>query len=432
MWRTAVTPVEFDHAQYRLAHKTTHNAALAWNWLVDHVRHLWKTEHRDPSQKEMRAMLKQAPASITIGLHAHVKQCMIDDLEDAIQTYRSNRANGDRHARAPYRHHNYRPLDFTKGYGWRLVDSGRTISLSRGLGQENLTVPVPTITDPQTGRLIPPAEWGTMRLCWDRNHRHWYLHVSVPTGKPANSRMERIMGVDEGIINPVTCAIETDQAYEILVVNGREARAAKHYANTRVARLQRILSRCENGSRRYRKIEAKLRKAYAIAQTRAYNVAHQTSRKTVDFMREHHANRIIAGDVRGIEQRTFQDESKRRRNKKTQRRRLSQWNRGQVENLIEHKSRLETEHVNESYSSQTCPACLTRNHPSGRQYRCHRCGFTCHRDAVGALNILQKATYGQYRPLDMIKPIMSHISEPRRSAGARLWVMPLNRAGGSR
>lgn len=161
-WRTVVVPVRFEGAQYRLAHQTCHNAALSWNWLVDHVRHLWFTEHRDPTQKEMRAILKTAPRSITRGLHAHVKQCMIDDLEDAVKTYRANRDNGDRDARAPYRHHNYRPLDFTKGYGWRLIDDGNAISLSRGLGQENLTVPTPTILDPDTGQPIPPSQWGSV------------------------------------------------------------------------------------------------------------------------------------------------------------------------------------------------------------------------------------------------------------------------------
>ncbi|MHB8190960.1 MAG: zinc ribbon domain-containing protein [Ferrimicrobium sp.] len=48
-------------------------------------------------------------------------------------------------------------------------------------------------------------------------------------------------------------------------------------------------------------------------------------------------------------------------------------------------------YLNESYSSQTCPGCLTRYRPSSRHYRCKNpvCGFSCHRDALGAINIAQ-------------------------------------------
>ncbi|MHB8457247.1 MAG: hypothetical protein ACYDBS_06105, partial [Acidimicrobiales bacterium] len=43
---------------------------------------------------------------------------------------------------------------------------------------------------------------------------------------------------------------------------------------------------------------------------------------------------------------------------------------------------------------------LGDNRLSGRHYRCRVCEFTCHRDAVGAINILQKALHGQYVPID--------------------------------
>lgn len=330
---------------------------------------------------------------------------MIDDLEEAVKTYRTNRNNGDKNAKAPYRHHKYRPLDFTKDYGWRLSKTGTTINLSRGRGQENLTVPTPKIIDPKTGLEILPTQWGSIKLCWNRNRRQWTLHIAVPTGSPEQYQTGNILAIDEGIINPVTAAVETNESYEILVVNGREARAARHYANTRIGKIQETMSRCVKGSRRWRKLGVKLRKAYAIAQGRVNNISNQTSKKTADFVTQHEVSHIIAGDVRGIEQRTFKNEKKRCRNPKTQRRRLSQWNRGQTETRLEHKTNITVEHINESYSSQTCPACLTRNHPNGRNYRCHYCGFTCHRDAVGALNILQKATYGYYKPIDTDKQI---------------------------
>ena len=42
-----------------------------------------------------------------------------------------------------------------------------------------------------------------------------------------------------------------------------------------------------------------------------------------------------------------------------------------------------------TYTSQTCPSCGDKHKPSNREYKC-KCGFTYHRDGVGAINIRQK------------------------------------------
>ncbi len=124
---------------------------------------------------------------------------------------------------------------------------------------------------------------------------------------------------------------------------------------------------------------------------------HQVSNKAANHLIGHNTARVIVGDVRGIEKET---KSKRCMGRHG-RQQLSQWSRGTQERYLNEKTKLEMEHLNESYSSQTCPACLTRNRPSGRHYRCKNpiCGFTCHRDAVGAINILQKALYEEYTPI---------------------------------
>ena len=244
-----------------------------------------------------------------------------------------------------------------------------------------------------------------MQLCWDRNAGKWSLHISVPTPKPPQGNPDIIAAIDEGIINPMTVAIETEDSYDVLVVNGRHARAVKHYRNTRIATLQEKLSRCVKGSKRWRKLNAKRKRIEAMTDSALHNANHQTTRKVADFMQAHDAGRIVTGDVRGIEKSTRKDEAKRVRNTKNQRRRLSQWSRGRQETLLEHKTGMAIEHINESWSSKTCPACQTRNHPNGRGYHCHNCGFTCNRDAVGAINILIRAKNGSYQPMDTNKTV---------------------------
>ncbi len=404
-WRVAVIPVRLSSADHRKAHEACHKAALLWNFLLAETRAYWDERGSGPSDKELRHRLYEKHPDLRDGLHAHTIQGVLDGMNDAVATYRENRRQGNMDAHAPHRAKNYRPLDFTAGYGWRPTNDGKHIALSFGRNHKRIIVRMPNISDPETNAPVPVERWGAMRLCWDRNKRQWSLHVSVPTSRPSQGDPNNVAAIDEGVINPMAVAVETDDAYEILVVNGRHARAVKHYRNTRIASLQEKLFRCVKGSKRWRKLDAKRRRIEAKTADALRNADHQTTRKVSDFLQEHDAGRIVAGDVRGIEQNTRKNETRRVRNRKDQRRRLSQWSRGRQENLLAHKTGMTVEHIDESWSSKTCPACQTRNHPNGRGYHCHNCGFTCNRDAVGALNILMRAQHGAYAPIDMDKPI---------------------------
>ena len=127
------------------------------------------------------------------------------------------------------------------------------------------------------------------------------------------------------------------------------------------------------------------------------------TRKAANMIIAAGAGTIAVGDVRGIEKNTRQAE--RKRAGRHQRRRLSQWSRGRQERYLGEKTGAHLTHTDEAYSSKTCPACLTRNRPSGRNYQCRGCGFTCHRDAVGGINILMRATHGAYTRIDPTKPV---------------------------
>jgi transposase len=207
-----------------------------------------------------------------------------------------------------------------------------------------------------------------------------------------------VTAVDEGVINPMTLATwADDKTIEVTIINGREARAIKRQRNKSVGKIQRKLSHCKNGSRKHRRLTAakKKTKARAKAQLRDFN--HQVTRKAAKHVIDHGTGRLVIGDVRGSEQKTHQRRSAGRH----QRQQLSQWERGVQKYYLKVKTGLELEHLDESDSTKTCPACGARNRPSGRYYRCQNseCGFTCHRDAVGAINILQKASYGSYVPI---------------------------------
>jgi putative transposase len=208
---------------------------------------------------------------------------------------------------------------------------------------------------------------------------------------------DRVIGLDPGIINSFTLAHYADEkTISVTVINGREGRAIKQRRNKTVGALQRQLSRCTPGSRKYRKLMRAKGRVQARTDRALRDFDHQVARKAASAVIDADAGRVVVGDVRGIEQKTRQ----RRRANRRQRQQLSQWSRGRQERYIAEKTGVELEHLNEAHSSQTCPACLTRNRPTGRNYRCRACLFACHRDAVGAINILCKAIHGTYVPID--------------------------------
>lgn len=394
-FRTAVVPVILTGVDYRRAHEACHNSALIWNELVAAQRTHWESAKADLSRDDLYAVTSGLDPAL-LELHSQTLQGVAHDLLDAISTSRTSRKAGLK-GRAPHRVKAYRPLMFTRNFGWRVTPQGR-LALSLGRGRARIILPLPVLTDPATGLVVPASEWGGMRLCWDRDGRRWAMHIAVPTVPAPALDRSRIMGVDEGIINSMTLAVATSDGFAVTVINGRHARSIKHRRNTKVAHLARLQSKCTKGSRRWVKLDKARKKAQFAAANGLRNVDHQVARKVANLAVAHDTGTIVLGDVRGIEKNTRRAE--RRRAGRHQRRRLSQWSRGRQERYLGEKTRADVSHINEAYSSKTCPACLSRNRPSGRNYRCQSCGFTAHRDAVGAINILMRATHGEYRRID--------------------------------
>ena len=106
------------------------------------------------------------------------------------------------------------------------------------------------------------------------------------------------------------------------------------------------------------------------------------------------AGTIVLGDVKNIADKT----KKAHRLNQENRQKIANWPHGQLAQYITYKAAekgISVEHINEAYTSKTCPQCGHLNKPKGRNYSCSACGFVGHRDAVGASNILSKRLYGK-------------------------------------
>ncbi len=91
------------------------------------LRAYWVEHETDPGFKELRAYgdgLKLAP------LHSQSVQAIAEDLDDAVRTYRANKKLG-LVGKAPWRVKKYRPVSFTRNFGWRVTPEGK-LALSYG------------------------------------------------------------------------------------------------------------------------------------------------------------------------------------------------------------------------------------------------------------------------------------------------------------
>ena len=389
--RTAILPVTLSGVDYRRAHDAHHIAAGLWDQELDWVHGEWKAKH-NPRKYDIRAFLTSIPREQRPPLHAHTTEAIGYDLYEAIKTSRTNRKNGMR-VRSLWRKKNYRPLSFSKHFGWS-VRSDNKLNLSLGRAIPGIVLALPNLEDSVRAELASPELWSEIQLCWDQDNRQFSLHIPY-VSKRNISAGKAVTAIDGGIINPMALATWVDEkTINVTIINGREARAIKRQRNKAVGALQCKISRCKTGSRKHRRLVAARKRVKGKARLTLRDFDHQVARNASNHVIAHTA-RLVVGDVRGIEHKTKQ----KRRIGRSSRQQLSQFSRGVQEKYLEEKTGLDIEYLNESGSTKTCPVCAARNRPSGRYYRCKVCNFTCHRDALGAINILQEAIHGSYVPI---------------------------------
>lgn len=391
--RTATVVVSLTGASYRLAHDAAHQLAQLWNTAVDWVHAQWR-EDRSPDKKAIRKHLTSLPRTER-PFHAHSTEAVAYDLFEAIETFRTNRANG-MDVRPPWRKKNYRPISFTRGYGWRVTPGG-ALALSLGRGRPRILLPLPEVKDSGSGEIVGVELWREIQLCWDRGSRVFELHIAYFSDRGA-LKGDRLAAIDQGVINPMAIATRDEHGdFDVLVITGREARSIRRGRAKNNGQYQRRISRAKNGSKHHRRLVISKRLAQGTATRQLRDLDHNVARKAARFLEDHHVGRVVAGDLDGIEK----DTKTTKRLGRRQRQEISTWSRARQERYLREATLVELEHVDERDTTKTCPKCGARNRPKGRWYRCKEpgCGLECHRDAVGAVNIWTKAGYGEISPI---------------------------------
>jgi putative transposase len=170
-----------------------------------------------------------------------------------------------------------------------------------------------------------------------------------------------------------------------LIVTGHGIRALKRQRNLHLGQIAKKQSRCTKHSRRWKKLQRAKNKICRRAERRVRDLQHKATRKVIDFCVKQCVGMLFIGNPHGV----CTQDSGRHHNQ-----RMSLWEYGRDIDYLTHKSkqaRISCSTGSERGTSSRCPRCGHKHWPRGRTWTCRACGFTGHRDLVGAINMHQDA-----------------------------------------
>jgi putative transposase len=311
-------------------------------------------------------------------LHAHSRDAAQQGFYAACKVARTQQKAG-LDTLHPHRRRFFRTTTW-KNTGIRNREGVMLLARARGLDSVRVSLP-------EHLRANGASSSKQVELVWDRASRRYNWHVTLDDGaEPTPAPGSNVVAVGLGEIHP---AAMTDGT-EAVVVTARRLMATRQYTVKRVAAIQAKQAGKHKGSRRLKKLQARKHRFLAQQQKRTRDIEHKVSRAVVDYAVERRAGTLAIGDVRDVAN------GKRLIAKSQQK--IGLWSHGKTREYITYKAKTEgisVELVDEHSTSKTCPRCEHHHKPTGRAYRCSRCGLVAHRDAVGAVNSLSRLVYGE-------------------------------------
>jgi len=207
---------------------------------------------------------------------------------------------------------------------------------------------------------------GTLRIT--KKSGKWIAQIAVEKLEKQTNGHNK-MGVDLGLKVPAVAV--TSNGKTKFFGNGRQNK----YIRRKYKTLRQKLGRAK-----------KLKKIKQIAdkeQRWMKDQDHKISRQIINFAIENNVSVIRLEKLTNIRN-TARTSRKNEKN-------LHSWSFYRLAKYIEYKAKLEgikIEYINPEYTSQKCPRCGTLNKAKDRKYVCKSCGYTTHRDRLGAMNVM--------------------------------------------
>lgn len=278
-------------------------------------------------------------------------------------------------------------------YPWRQKKFYNTIWKGQSVRTKGNYILLGKPKDQINKRLLPPikiySKFIPPNICYAEilydNGLKLALNYWIDSNDYKQIDSNNISAIDLGEIHTMT---SVDNLGNTQIITGRRLRSYKRFRNKELGKIQKKLRKCKKGSRNYKKYRKAINKLISKSNIKMTSELHKTSKLYVDYAVRNKIKTVIVGDLA-----QYNMNLKNIKGGDGRLQKLVQWNYGQLINMLSYKL---TRHgiivneISEAYTSQTCPNCGHKYKPSGRNYICKECGFTLHRDVVGAYNILSK------------------------------------------
>ena len=382
-------PLVLNNDTYQRLTEARQETARVWNACVQIAQHLYHEDKWWVSEGELRKMLAGQ-----FNLHS---QC----IQNVIEKYCENRENTSKLRRQgltqwkySWKHKKFYPV--TWSYQGVIIQ-GKQITLKMGRGRKPIIMDLP-VELPTVNRVELVYKDGKYSL---------HCAITELVKKPEKPG-DKLAAIDVGEIH----AMAITDSSEALIVTGRALRSIKQYRAKRLASINQAMSRCKKHSRKWKKLLKVKRKLLSRTRRQILDLNHKITRKVTDWCIEHKIGKVAIGNLDGVQRNTSKKKavSKKQKSRKVNQK-LSTWEFGKQTQLLEYKlSRygIQLKKEDESYTSQTCPACGHRHKPKGRVFKC-RCGYIEQRDVVGSLNFWRVNKYGEMKPQPTEKIIVKYL-----------------------
>ena len=340
-------------------------AARVWRYCLERHQQARSQHMPWPSRDNLQRETKGGQ----YALHSQSIQMVCQQFLANIDTIKQLRQTNPRHR---YPHHPkkymtvYWPAQAVSRQGQRLI-------LPMGRGRRPCSFHLSDL----------PDHVGAVSLVWRGGYElHVMVHAHLPPSPAASAAANFDQPVqataDLGEIHQVAVTTSTGSG---LIVTGRGMRTIKRQYNKVHGQLARLQSRCQKGSKRWRRLQYTKERERGRKERRVRDLRHKGARQAVEFCRAAGVQTLYVGDPNGV-----RNESKGRHHNQ----RMSQWEYGKDKQYLKEKCQqvgIVCFSGSERGTSSHCPRCDWKKKPKGRTWTCRRCGFVGHRDIVGSMNM---------------------------------------------
>lgn len=369
-------------------------ATKIWNSCVWHSREAHKKGEKYPTESELKEKFKSYES--WKQLHSQSSQAVVEEYFEAVRSYVKHKDNGHEEMRPPgFKHKTILRTITWKRQGFDYQEGQLILKLSRKL--DNMTVPLPEgsdILELPDGTVLKgvPVEVKVKAVYRKKKVIGLELHVTWDFGLVPVVLAGKVSAYD--LNSPLVARASTEGSQQLIIC--REVLALIQYRNKIIAEFQQKMSRCKEGSRKWRALLAAKRDKLKKLDCRIKQLTNALTKLMSELDHAEDITFSVLGDLTDIRRKARTGDKNKKASQK-----INQLPFTQIKRQHAYKSLLRQiypDKASERYSSQTCSHCGARN----KSYRVHRglwrcnnCGAIIHADLNGVNGILKNYLFGR-------------------------------------